>query len=181
VNRQYPLELVRYGMPIDIQWSLAGVVAIAVLVVAYVIARRWLGDWGGTAMLKSAARTWWRRPSVDDHVDDHIEAQWTDGRLRLDTLLALLRKLEASLEQEIEKFHHLDPATLPPEGGKLKKVRNALRRFAFGKHLRDECRTLIALLQFCARDLSEFQGRDMSQKLNVLAEIQAAIEAVDRI
>jgi hypothetical protein len=39
---------------------------------------------------------------------------------------------------------------------------------------------LIPLLQFCAQDLAESQGRDMTQELNVLAEIQAAIKLVDR-
>lgn len=62
-----------------------------------------------------------------------------------------------------------------------KKVRITLRRFAFDKHLREECRALVSLLQFCARDLAESQGVDMILKLSVLAEIQAAIEVADRV
>jgi hypothetical protein len=54
-----------------------------------------------------------------------------------------------------------------------------MRRFTFNQHLRDECRVLVPLLQFCARDLAESQGLDMTQKLSVLAEIQAAIKSVD--
>lgn len=163
-------------MSVDILWSLAGAAATAALYVAFVIARRRLGKWGGTAALKSAARAWWHGPSVDSH----IETQWTEGRLRLDTLLALLRKLEASQEQEVEKIRRLDPSASPNESENLAKVGNTLRRFAFGKHLREECRALVTLLQFCARDLAESQGRDMALKLSVLADIQAAIEVADR-
>jgi hypothetical protein len=39
---------------------------------------------------------------------------------------------------------------------------------------------LIPLLQFCARDLAESQGLDMTQKLSVLAQILAAVESVGR-
>lgn len=55
-----------------------------------------------------------------------------------------------------------------------------LRCFTFDKHLRDECRVLIPLLRFCAQDLAHSQGRDMTQQLSVLNEIQAAIESADR-
>jgi hypothetical protein len=54
-----------------------------------------------------------------------------------------------------------------------------LRCFTFDKHLRDECRVLIPLLRFCAQDLAKSQGLDMTQKLIVLDEIQAAIESAD--
>ena len=39
---------------------------------------------------------------------------------------------------------------------------------------------LIPFLQFCAHDLAESQGLDMTQKLSVLAEIQAVFDSVDR-
>ena len=48
----------------------------------------------------------------DSSLDAHITTQWTDGRLRLDFLLALIKKLEASLEQEVEtlrRLGHADP------------------------------------------------------------------------
>jgi hypothetical protein len=39
---------------------------------------------------------------------------------------------------------------------------------------------LIPLLQFCAQDIAASQGLDMTQKLSVLGEIQAALESVNR-
>lgn len=127
------------------------------------------------SLLKSAGRASRHRSPVDSH----IAAQWREGRLRLDSLLAVLRKLEASLEQEVEKLRHPDPSASPTESETLRKVGATLRRFAFDKHLREECRALIPLLQFCARDLMDTQGQDMTLKLSVLAEIQAAIEVAE--
>ena len=113
-------------------------------------------------------------------LDAHIVTQWTDGRLRLDFLLALIKKLGASLELEVETLRRLDHADPLYEREARQMVEPNLRRFTFDQHLRDECRMLIPLLQFCAQDLAESQGRDMTQELNVLAEIQAAIKLVDR-
>ena len=85
------------------------------------------------------------------------------------------------MEQEVERGCG---SSIPPiplyEREALSKVEPTLRRFTFDKHLRDECRMLVPLLQFCAHDLAESQGLDMTQKLNVLAEIRAAIESVGR-
>lgn len=81
-----------------------------------------------------------------------------------------------SLEQEVEKLRQLDPSLPLYEREALKQVDPTLRRFTFDKHLRDECRVLVPLLQFCAQDLAESQGIDMTQKLRALAEIRAAIE-----
>ena len=145
-------------MSVVILWSLAGA-AIAALYFAFVYAVR-------------------RHRSS---IESHIATQWTEGRLRLDSLLAMLRKLEASLEQEVGKLRHPDPAASPTESENLQQVGSTLRRFAFDKHLRAECRALVPLLQFCARELMESQGRDMTLKLSVLAEIQAAIEVADRV
>ena len=58
-------------------------------------------------------------------------------------------------------------------------VEPTLRCFTFDKDLRDECRVLIPLLRFCAKDLAQSQGLDMTQQLSVLNEIQAAIESAD--
>ena len=113
-------------------------------------------------------------------LDAHIATQWTEGRLRLDSLLALLKVLRTSLEQGVEKLSHLHPADAPYQSEARQMVEPTLRRFTFDKHLRDECRILIPLLQFCAHDLVQCHGVDMTQKLRVLAEIQAAIESVDR-
>jgi hypothetical protein len=112
-------------------------------------------------------------------LDGHIAAQWTEGRLRLDSLLGLIKKLRASLEQEVEMLRRLDHSDPLYEREARNNVAPALRRFTFDKHLREECRVLVPLLQFCAQDLAETQGLDMTQKLSVLAEIQAAIKSVD--
>jgi hypothetical protein len=98
----------------------------------------------------------------------------------LDLLLALIKQLRASLEQEVETLSRLDHADPLYEHEARQMVAPNLRRFTFDQHLRDECRVLIPLLQFCAHDLAESQGLDMTQKLSVLGEIQAAINSVDR-
>jgi hypothetical protein len=116
----------------------------------------------------------------DSSLDTHIATQWTEGRLRLDFLLALIKKLGVSLEQEVETLRRLDHADPLYEREARKMVEPSLRRFTFDRHLRDECRALIPFLQFCAHDLAKSQGLDMTQKLSVLAEIQAAIKSVDR-
>jgi hypothetical protein len=137
------------------------------------------------------AREWLKRDLVtgntirravvsDSSLDAHISTQWTDGRLRLDFLLALIKKLEAALEQEVEKLRRLGHAD-PQYGHQARQmVEPTLRRFTFDQHLRDECRMLIPLLQFCARDLAQSQNLDMTQELNALAEIHAAIKLADR-
>jgi hypothetical protein len=116
----------------------------------------------------------------DSSLNTHIVTQWTDGRLRLDFLLALIKKLEASLEQDVgtlRRVGHDDPRY---EHEARQMVEPNLRRFTFDQHLRGECRILIPLLQFCARDLAQSQSLDMTQQLSALAEIQAAIKLVDR-
>jgi hypothetical protein len=116
----------------------------------------------------------------DSSLDAHITTQWTDGRLRLDFLLALIKKLEDALEQEVETLRRLGHAD-PQYGDQTRRmVEPNLRRFTFDQHLRDECRMLIPLLQFCAQDLAQSQSLNMTQELNALAKIQAAIKLVDR-
>ncbi|HEX4966899.1 MAG TPA: hypothetical protein VFV44_00125 [Nitrospiraceae bacterium] len=116
----------------------------------------------------------------DSSLDAHISTQWTDGRLRLDFLLALIKKLEDALEQEVETLRRLGHAD-PQYGDQARRmVEPNLRRFTFDQHLRDECRMLIPLLQFCARDLAQSQSLNMTQELSALAKIQAAIKLADR-
>jgi hypothetical protein len=160
----------------SVLFLLLGIVAgVAVIYYSLRIAREWLGQWN------HATNGTIRRAVVpDSSLDEHISTQWTDGRLRLDFLLALIKKLGASLEQEVETLHRLDHADPLYESTARKMVEPNLRRFTFDRHLRDECRTLIPFLQFCAHDVAESQGLDMTQKLSVLAEIQAAIKSVDR-
>src|SRR6185295_5331234 len=137
------------------------------------------------------AREWWkrnrpiggtiRRAAVpDSSLDAHIMTQWTDGRLRLDFLLALIKKLEAVLEEEVETLRRLDHAGPQYEHEARRMVEPNLRRFSFDQHLRGECGMLIPLLQFCARDLAQSHSVDMTHELSALAEIQAAFKLADR-
>ena len=116
----------------------------------------------------------------DSSLDAHIATQWTDGRLRLDFLLALIKKLQDALEQEVETLRRLDHADPQYEHEARQMVEPNLRRFTFDQHLLGECGMLIPLLQFCARDLAQSHSVDMTQELSALAEIQAAIKLADR-
>ena len=154
---------------------LGAVAAIAVIYYSLGIAPAWVGQWA-----RATNGTSRRAVVPDSSLDTHIATQWTEGRLRLDFLLALIKKLGVSLEQEVETLRRLDHSDLRYEREARQMVEPTLRRFTFDRHLRDECRMLIPLLQFCAQDLAESQGRDMTKKLSVLAEIQAAIKSADR-
>jgi len=153
---------------------LSAVASLAAIYYSLGIAREWLTrnrPIGGTV----------RRAIVpDSSLDTHIATQWTDGRLRLDFLLALIKKLRAALEEEVEALRRLDHADPQYDHEARQMVEPNLRRFTFDQHLRDECRVLIPLLQFCARDLAQSQSLDMTQELSALAEIQAAIKLGDR-
>ena len=148
---------------------------IAVVYYSFVLAREWFrrlypgvkGIFGRSA------------PSQETSLNVHIASQWTEGRLRLDSILALIQSLANLLEQELKVLRGLDRSDPRYEGEVRQMVGPALRGFTFDKHLRDECRMLIPLLRFCAQDLARSQGLDMTQKLSVLDEIQAAIESAD--
>ena len=159
----------------SILFLLLGAAGAAVIYYSLRVARKWLLQWN------YATNGTIRRTIVpDSSLDAHIATQWTEGRLRLDLLLALIKKLRVSLEQEVETLRQLNHADPLYESEARRMVEPNLRRFTFDQHLRDECRVLIPLLQFCAHDLAESQGLDMTQKLSVLAEIQAAIKPVAR-
>jgi len=68
----------------------------------------------------------------------------------LDFLLALIKKLGVSLEREVETLRRLDHADPLYEREARQIVEPNLRRFIFDQHLRDECRVLLPLMQFCA-------------------------------
>jgi hypothetical protein len=152
---------------------LGAVAAIAAIFYSLAIAREWLGRWN-----RATNGTIRRAVVHDSSLDAHIATQWSEGRLRLDFLLALIKQLRTSLEQEVETLRRLDHADPLYEREARQMVEPNLRRFTFDQHLRDECSMLIPLLQFCAHDIEESQGLDMKQKLSVLAEIQAAIKSV---
>lgn len=129
-------------------------------------------------------REWFRpqHPAVrspETSLNIHIASQWTEGRLRLDSILALTNSLANLLEKELRALRGLERSDPRYEGEVRQMVGPTLRCFTFDQHLRDECRVLIPLLRFCAQDLARSQGLDMTQKLSVLDEIQAAIEAAD--
>ena len=154
---------------------LGAVAGVAAIYYSFGIAREWVGQWN-----RATKGTIRRAVVPNSSLDAHIATQWTEGRLRLDSVLALIKQLGASLEREVETLRHLDPSDASYESEARKMVEPTLRRFAFDHHLRDECRMLIPLLQFCALNLAESQGLDMTQKLNVLAEILAALDSVGR-
>ncbi len=136
------------------------------------IVREWLGQWirATTGII--------RRGIVPDVTfDAPIATQWTDGRVRLDALLALLQVLATSLEQDVETLRKLDHSSPLYKREALNHVTPTLRRFTLNTHLRNECLMLVPLLQFCAQDLAESQDLDMTQNLGVLAKIQSALES----
>ena len=98
----------------------------------------------------------------------------------MDSILTLIKTLATSLEQEVDTLRQIDHSDPRYEREVRQRVEPTLRCFTFDKHLRDECRMLIPLLQFCAQDIAASQGLDMTQKLSVLGEIQAALESVNR-
>ena len=131
---------------------------------------------GRVAASRSAGRT--RLAAVP--LDKHIATEWTDGRSRLDALLGLIEALAASLEREVATLNRLDTSDPAYERVARSMVSPALRRFTFDQHLRDECRVLVPLLEFCGRDLADSQGMNTAEQLAALAEIKAAIQSVDR-
>ncbi len=154
---------------------LGAVAAFAAIYYSFGLLRKWLGQW--TRATNGPVR---KTAAHDASLDGHIATQWTEGRLRLDFLLALIKQLGVSLGQNVETLRRLDHADPLYEQEARKMVEPNLRRFTLDQHLRDECRMLIPSLQFCAQDLAKSQGLDMTQKLKVLAEIQAAINSADR-
>ena len=154
---------------------LGAVAAFAAIFYSFGMVRKWLEQW--TRSTNGLIR---KTVTHDASLDEHIATQWSEGCLRLDFLLAVIKRLGVSLEQNVETLRRLDHADPLFEQEARKMVEPSLRRFTLDQHLRDECRMLIPSLQFCAQDISDSQGHDMTQKLKVLAEIQAAIDSADR-
>jgi hypothetical protein len=128
-------------------------------------------------------RHWWRTRHHAGHsgtsdsalLDAHIATQWTEGRVRLGSLLTLLKDLRGSLEQDVETLGRLDHTGGAYEHEAQRMVEPNLRRFTFDKHLRDECRALIPFLQFCGEDLMDSQGWNTTEQLQALKGIHAAM------
>jgi hypothetical protein len=154
-------------------WS-STAAGIAVIYYSFVLAREWFRQ------RYPAGKGIFRRNAVPEtSLNVHIATQWTEGRLRLDSILTLIKSLADVLEKEVKALRRLDHSNPRYEDEVRQIVGPSLRCFTFDKHLRDECRVLIPLLRFCAQDLAQSQGLDMTQKLSVLNEIQAAIESAD--
>jgi hypothetical protein len=147
---------------------------IAVIYYSFVLAREWFGQ------RPPSGKGIFRKKKVPEtSLSTHIATEWTEGRLRLDSILTLIKSLADLLEKEVKAVRRLDHSDPRYEGEVRQMVGPTLRCFTFDKHLRDECRVLIPLLRFCAQDLAQSQGLDMTQKLIVLDEIQSAIESAD--
>lgn len=149
-------------------WLPTGLAALTALYVIFVYARVWRDHKRSRANGRSSAAG---APSLDAH----IAQQWTDGRHRLDSLLTLLRALELALERDVHSLAQLDPADPRHAGEARSKIDPVLRRFTFDTHLRDECRMLLPLLQFCGKDLAALQGMNTAAQLQALADIQVAL------
>jgi len=164
------------GIASTMVWFLT---ALAVLAAMYVAAKIARGAWRTVG--RHVKGHWGERGTATSlSIDEHIARQWTEGRWRLDSLLRLIGKMGASLEQDVDTLRRLDSVGPLYEREARRRVAPTLRRFAFDKHLRDECRTLVPLLQFCGKDLAESQGVNTAAQLSVLASLQVAIESTDR-
>jgi hypothetical protein len=146
---------------------------IAVVYYSFVLAREWLRQRHPSGIFRRHAMP------QEMSLNLHIASQWTEGRLRLDSILTLITSLATFLETEVKAARGLDHSDPRYEGVVRQMVGPTLRCFTFDKHLRDECRVLIPLLRFCAQDLAQSQGLDMTHKLSVLDEIQTAIESAE--
>ena len=163
------------GITAAMIWFGVGAGTMVLLYYAARLSHAWRAS-GRVAASHSAIRT--RLAAVS--LDTHIATEWTDGRRRLDAILSLIEALAVSLEREAEKLSRLDTSDPLYERGARSMVNSTLRRFTFDQHLRDECRVLVPLLEFCGRDLADSQGMETSEQLAVLAKIKAAIQFVDR-
>ena len=155
-------------------WLSGTAIGIAVVYYAFVLTREWFRQ-----RHPSGQGIFRKKNMPETSLNTHIAVEWTQGRLRLDSILTLIKSLADLLEKEVKSLRRLDHSDPRYEGEVRQMVGPSLRCFTFDKHLRDECRVLIQLLKFCAQDLAQSQGLDMTKKLIVLDEIQAAIESVD--
>jgi hypothetical protein len=161
------------GIANTIVWFLAAVGVLAAMYVVGTIARvAW-------RTVRRYAKAHWGESRMAT-IDEHIAGQWTEGRRRLDSLLKLISTMGVLLEQDVETLRRLDSADPLYEREARRRVAPNLRRFAFDKHLRDECRMLVPLLQFCGRDLAETQGLNTAEQLSALASLRVAIESTAR-
>jgi hypothetical protein len=90
----------------SIVFLLLGTVAgIAAIYYSFGIVREWFRQRQRTG--KSSMRG---TDAAGSLLDGHIVTQWTEGRLRLDSILTLIKSLATSLEQEVETLRRIDHA-----------------------------------------------------------------------
>lgn len=163
------------GITIAMIWFGAGAGTMVLLYYTARLSHAWRAS-GRVVASRSAGRT--RLAAVP--LDTLIATEWTEGRRRLDALLALIEALAASLKREMAELNRLDTSDPLYDRAAGSMVNPTLRRFTFDQHLRSECRVLVPLLEFCGRDLAEYQQMNTTEQLAVLAEIKLAIQSVDR-
>ena len=161
------------GIANTLLWFLA---AVGVLATMYFVAGIARGAW---RVVQRYGKVRWG-DSTTAIIDEHIAGQWTEGRLRLDSLLKLIAKIGGLLEEDVDSLRRLDHGDPLYEREARRRIAPTLRRFAFDKHLRDECRMLVPLLQFCGKDLADTQGLDTAAQLSALASLQVVIESAAR-
>jgi hypothetical protein len=120
---------------------------------SFEIVREWLGQW-----IRATTGIIRRGIVPNSTFDAHIATQWTEGRLRLDALPALLQVLATSLEQEVETLRKLDHSSPLYEREALNHVTPTLRQFTFDKHLRNECLVLVPFCSSVPRTLRNFRA-----------------------
>jgi len=153
----------------------AGAGTVTLLYYAFRISPAWRGKIRAAARLADG-----RTRFAPQSLDTHIAAEWTDGRIRLDALLTVIKALAVLLDREVATRQRLNPSDPLHKGDAHNMAGSALRHFTFDQHLRNECRVLVSLLEFCGRDLAESRGVNTAEQLAALARIEAAIQAVDR-
>ena len=84
---------------------------IAVVYYSFVRAREWFGQrhYSGKGIFRKK-----NRPQTS--LNAHIATEWTEGRLRLDSILALIRSLADLLEKEVTALRRLDHSDPRYEG-----------------------------------------------------------------
>ena len=84
---------------------------IAVIYYSFVLAREWFRQWhpSGKGMFR-------RHNMAEMALNTQIASQWTEGRLRLDSVLTLIKSLADLLEKEVKALRRLDHSDPQYEG-----------------------------------------------------------------
>ena len=103
-------------------WASAAA-GIAVMYYSFVLAREWFRQW------HPSGKGIFRRNTVaETSLNGHIASQWTEGRLRLDSVLTLIKSLADLLEKEVKALRRLDHSDPQYEGEVRQKAKDAASR-----------------------------------------------------